>query len=97
MWSLLTVRACFQSEPMNKKTPRPVSQQLTHTLFISVRNFECKMADDAELLMTLYDGKDNKSFTENYVVQWSRAKEVEQLFNRRALFTVSYNCISNVL
>ncbi|KAG8247666.1 Dedicator of cytokinesis protein 2 [Homalodisca vitripennis] len=78
------------SEPMNKKVPRPLSQQLTHTLFVSMRNFVCKMADDAELLMTLYDGKENRAFTESYVVRWSReglAREIDQMHNLRVLFT----------
>lgn len=49
------------------------------------------MADDAELLMTLYDAKENKAFTENYVVRWSRdglARDLDQIHNLRALFTV---------
>lgn len=84
---------------MNKKVVRLASQQLTHTLFVSVRNFVCKMSEDAELLMTLYDGKENKAFTENYVVRWSKdglARDIDQLHNLRVLFTVS-SCFISVI
>ncbi|XP_046628912.1 dedicator of cytokinesis protein 1 isoform X2 [Neodiprion virginianus] len=72
---------------------KPVKSQLpvySHIFFVSVRNFVCKMAEDVELLLTLYDGKDMKAITENYVVCWSReglARDIDQLHNLRVLFT----------
>lgn len=66
-------------------------QQYSHIFFVSVRNFVCKMSEDAELLMTLYDAKENKAITENYVVRWSKeglASDLDQLHNLRVLFTV---------
>lgn len=49
------------------------------------------MTEDAELLMTLYDAKDYKAITENYVVHWSRdglMSDLDQMYNLRVMFTV---------
>lgn len=49
------------------------------------------MTEDAELLMSLYDGILHKPFTENYVVHWSKdglASDIDQLHNLKVLFTV---------
>lgn len=50
------------------------------------------MTEDAELLMTLYDAKEYKAITENYVVHWSRdglMSDLDQMYNLRVMFTVS--------
>lgn len=49
------------------------------------------MTEDAELLMTLYDGKEYKPITENYVVRWSKDGlmcDLDQMYNLRVMFTV---------
>lgn len=56
----------------------------------------CKIMDDAELLLTLYDSKSGKSFSENFVVQWPSNKmdqgwsQTDIFHNFRALFTVIF-------
>ncbi|XP_023288564.1 dedicator of cytokinesis protein 1 isoform X2 [Orussus abietinus] len=73
-----------------RKHNKPRTPIYSHIFFISVRNFVCKMAEDVELLLTLYDGKEMKAITENYVVFWSKeglAKDIDQLHNLRVLFT----------
>ncbi|KAK9296200.1 hypothetical protein QLX08_009705 [Tetragonisca angustula] len=73
-----------------QKTPKPQAPVYSHIFFVSVRNFVCKMAEDVELLLTLYDGKEMKAITENYVVSWSKeglARDIDQLHNLRVLFT----------
>lgn len=67
-------------------------QQYSHIFVVAVKNFTCKMSEDAELLMTLYDGKECKAITENYVVRWSKdglMSDLDQMYNLRVLFTVS--------
>ena len=62
----------------------------SHMFFVAVRNFVCRIGEDTELLMCLYDAKDWKSMTENYVVRWSRmglAQDLDLLGNLRVLFT----------
>lgn len=52
--------------------------------------------DDAELLLTLYDAKSGKSFSENFVVRWTTSKmdqgwsQTDIFHNFRALFTVIF-------
>ncbi|XP_043512182.1 dedicator of cytokinesis protein 1 isoform X6 [Frieseomelitta varia] len=73
-----------------QKPPKPQAPVYSHIFFVSVRNFVCKMAEDVELLLTLYDGKEMKAITENYVVSWSKeglARDIDQLHNLRVLFT----------
>ncbi|XP_033191354.1 dedicator of cytokinesis protein myoblast city isoform X4 [Bombus vancouverensis nearcticus] len=72
------------------KPSKPQAPVYSHIFFISVRNFVCKMAEDVELLLTLYDGREMKTITENYVVSWSKeglARDIDQLHNLRVLFT----------
>ncbi|XP_046384567.1 dedicator of cytokinesis protein 1 isoform X4 [Ischnura elegans] len=72
-----------------KKIPK-VMTHYSHIFFVSVRNFVCKMGEDAELLMTLYDAKEGRAITESYVVCWSKeglARDLDQLHNLRVLFT----------
>ncbi|XP_024936302.1 dedicator of cytokinesis protein 1 isoform X7 [Cephus cinctus] len=73
-----------------KKPSKPQVPVYSHIFFVSVRNFVCKMAEDVELLLTLYDGREMKAITENYVVSWSKeglARDIDQLHNLRVLFT----------
>ncbi|XP_059488659.1 dedicator of cytokinesis protein 1 [Neocloeon triangulifer] len=71
------------------KTNKVVTHH-SHIFFVSIRNFVCKMTEDADLLMMLYDAKEGKPITESYVVRWSReglAQDVDQINNLRVLFT----------
>ncbi|XP_014608633.1 PREDICTED: dedicator of cytokinesis protein 1 isoform X1 [Polistes canadensis] len=73
-----------------KKTLKTQTPVYSHIFFVSVKNFVCKMVEDVELLLTLYDGREMKAITENYVVSWSKeglARDIDQLHNLRVLFT----------
>jgi len=54
------------------------------------------MMDDAELLLTLYDAKSGKSFSENFAIRWATNKmdqgwsQTDIFHNFRALFTVMF-------
>lgn len=78
------------SNDTKKKSHKPQVPVYSHIFFVSVRNFVCKMTEDVELLLTLYDGREMKAITENYVVSWSKeglARDIDQLHNLRVLFT----------
>ncbi|XP_039295839.1 dedicator of cytokinesis protein 1 [Nilaparvata lugens] len=79
------------SDASSKKSLRPAIPQYSHALFVSLRRFNCRMTDDMELLLMLYDAKEGKPFTESFVVRWSKdvlSKDVDMLPNNlRALFT----------
>ncbi|KAF5308725.1 hypothetical protein FQR65_LT06086 [Abscondita terminalis] len=69
---------------------RTAIQQYSHIFVVAVKNFTCKMTEDAELLMTLYDAKENKAITENYVVRWSKdglMSDLDQMYTLRVMFT----------
>ncbi|KAG8178683.1 hypothetical protein JTE90_011611 [Oedothorax gibbosus] len=66
------------------------SSRYVHSFYVTVKNFVCRIGDDADLLMTLYDAKEGKCISENYLIKWSKeglAKDLEQLNNLRVLFT----------
>ncbi|XP_071039760.1 dedicator of cytokinesis protein 1 isoform X2 [Parasteatoda tepidariorum] len=66
------------------------SLRFVHSFYVTVKNFVCQVGDDADLLLTLYDAKEGKYISENYLLKWSKeglAKDLEQLNNLRVLFT----------
>jgi len=79
---------------MYKKSIKQINYLYNYTVYLSVHNFMCKIMDDAELLLTLYDTKSGKSFSENFVVRWAASKmdqgwsQTDVFHNFRALFTV---------
>ncbi|CAH1397385.1 unnamed protein product [Nezara viridula] len=74
------------SEPISKEDRRLLSQQYCHALFVCVREFVCKLIEDFELLMCLYDVKEGRPFTENHVIRWSKGAPLETDIPR-VLFT----------
>ncbi|KAM6130111.1 dedicator of cytokinesis protein 1 isoform 7-T7 [Phoenicopterus ruber ruber] len=59
-------------------------------LFVNLKNVVCKIGEDAEVLMSLYDPLESKFISENYLVRWSSCglpKDIERLHNLRAVFT----------
>ncbi|KAK7918815.1 hypothetical protein WMY93_010099 [Mugilogobius chulae] len=59
-------------------------------LFVTLKNVVCKIGEDAEVLMSLYDPVESKFISENYLVKWSSCglvKDIDQLHNLRSVFT----------
>ncbi|GAA6100553.1 dedicator of cytokinesis protein 1 isoform X1 [Tachysurus ichikawai] len=59
-------------------------------LFVTLKNVVCKIGEDAEVLMSLYDPNEFKFISENYLVRWSSSglvKDIDQLHNLRAVLT----------
>ncbi|XP_025068357.1 dedicator of cytokinesis protein 2 [Alligator sinensis] len=66
------------------------SSSPTHSLYVFVRNFVCRIGEDAELFMSLYDPQKQTIISENYLVRWgSRGfpKEIDMLNNLKVVFT----------
>ncbi|XP_054707947.1 dedicator of cytokinesis protein 1-like [Uloborus diversus] len=66
------------------------SSRYVHSFYVTVKNFVCRIGEDAELLMALYDAKEGRCISENYLLKWSKeglAKDLDQLNNLRVLFT----------
>ncbi|NWY70682.1 DOCK2 protein, partial [Erithacus rubecula] len=67
-----------------------MSSSPTHSLYVFVRNFVCRIGEDAELFMSLYDPQKSTIISENYLVRWgSRGfpKEIDMLNNLKVVFT----------
>ncbi|KAI1293752.1 Dedicator of cytokinesis protein 1 [Halotydeus destructor] len=61
-----------------------------HNLFVTVMNFVCRIGEDADLFMSLYDAKDMKFISENYLVRWGKEglmRDLNQLNNLKVLFS----------
>ncbi|CAH2001464.1 unnamed protein product [Acanthoscelides obtectus] len=82
--------SCKVKPDVKEVQPKTAIQQYSNIFLVAVRNFTCKMSEDAELLMTLYDGKECKAITENYVVRWTKEglmSDLDQMYNLRVMFT----------
>ncbi|XP_012940011.1 dedicator of cytokinesis protein 1 isoform X2 [Aplysia californica] len=59
-------------------------------LYVMLRNFVCKIGEDSDIMMNLFDAKEERFISENYLVQWTKngmPKEIEMLNNFRVVFT----------
>lgn len=63
--------------------------RFSHNLLVSVHNFVCKVSEDTEILLTLFDGEEMKAITENYLVKWNRQGIASYYnnFTMRVIFT----------
>ncbi|XP_050389742.1 dedicator of cytokinesis protein 1 [Patella vulgata] len=62
----------------------------TFNLFVMLRNFVVKIGEDADILMNLYDSKEGKFISENYIVKWTKEgvpKDIDMLNNFKVVFT----------
>ncbi|XP_035265264.1 dedicator of cytokinesis protein 2 isoform X1 [Anguilla anguilla] len=62
----------------------------THSLYVFVRNFVCRIGEDAELFMSLYDPNKQAVISENYLVRWGSKgfpKDIDMLNNLKVVFT----------
>ncbi|KAM6953621.1 dedicator of cytokinesis 2 [Aplochiton taeniatus] len=62
----------------------------THSLYVFVRNFVCRIGEDSELFMSLYDPYKQAIISENYLIRWGSKgfpKEIDLLNNLKVVFT----------
>lgn len=70
------------------------------SLYVTINNCTCRIGEDADILVTLYDPKEQKFISENYVVQWSfqgLMKEFAKSNKARVIFCVSILFIQPLL
>uniref|UniRef100_A0A8B9CUW4 Dedicator of cytokinesis 2 n=1 Tax=Anser brachyrhynchus TaxID=132585 RepID=A0A8B9CUW4_9AVES len=76
---------------LQKLDLRHLCHQLFHCfLYVFVRNFVCRIGEDAELFMSLYDPQKLTIISENYLVRWGSKgfpKEIDMLNNLKVVFT----------
>uniref|UniRef100_A0A673IX69 Dedicator of cytokinesis protein 1-like n=1 Tax=Sinocyclocheilus rhinocerous TaxID=307959 RepID=A0A673IX69_9TELE len=79
-----------QKQNMDLSRQAKFASTPSFALFVTLKNVVCKIGEDAEVLMSLYDPIESKFISENYLVRWSSsglAKDIDQLHNLRAVFT----------
>uniref|UniRef100_A0AAV2MIR7 C2 DOCK-type domain-containing protein n=1 Tax=Knipowitschia caucasica TaxID=637954 RepID=A0AAV2MIR7_KNICA len=62
----------------------------THSLYVFVRNFVCRIGEDSDLFMSLYDPNNQTIISENYLVRWGSGgfpKDIDMLNNLKVVFT----------
>uniref|UniRef100_A0A4W4F7K5 Dedicator of cytokinesis 2 n=1 Tax=Electrophorus electricus TaxID=8005 RepID=A0A4W4F7K5_ELEEL len=62
----------------------------THSLYVFVRNFVCRIGEESELFMSLYDPLKQAIISENYLIRWGDKgfpKDVDMLNNLKVVFT----------
>ncbi|KAG9490821.1 hypothetical protein GDO78_006254, partial [Eleutherodactylus coqui] len=67
-----------------------ITSSPTHSFYVFVRNFVCRIGEDAELFMSLYDPQKQTIISENYLVRWGSKgfpKEIDMLNNLKVVFT----------
>ncbi|XP_029599319.1 dedicator of cytokinesis protein 1-like [Salmo trutta] len=89
---LLLLLSLGQSQKQNVDLSRQAkfAQTPSFALFVTLKNVVCKIGEDAEVLMSLYDPVESKFISENYLVRWSSqglVKDIDQLHNLRSVFT----------
>uniref|UniRef100_A0A8C1P0W5 Dedicator of cytokinesis 1 n=1 Tax=Cyprinus carpio TaxID=7962 RepID=A0A8C1P0W5_CYPCA len=79
-----------QKQNMDLSRQAKFASTPSFALFVTLKNVVCKIGEDAEVLMSLYDPIESKFISENYLVRWSSSglvKDIDQLHNLRAVFT----------
>ncbi|CAH2275042.1 dedicator of cytokinesis 5 isoform X1 [Pelobates cultripes] len=77
-------------QPLDSWSPAMLHAAHTYSLYVNLKNFVCNMAEDAELLMSLYDPDNSRFISENYLVRWGSSgmpKDIDKLNNLQAVFT----------
>uniref|UniRef100_H2Y983 Dedicator of cytokinesis protein 1 n=1 Tax=Ciona savignyi TaxID=51511 RepID=H2Y983_CIOSA len=61
-----------------------------YSLYIAVKNVVCRIGEEADVLISLYDAKENVFISENYFVRWGSQglpKNIDMLNTLKAIFT----------
>ncbi|CAH1782976.1 unnamed protein product [Owenia fusiformis] len=69
---------------------RKIKSKYSFNLYVNVKNFVCRIGEDSDVLMTLYDAKNSCFLSENYLIEWGpqgMPRDIKMLDNLRVLFT----------
>lgn len=59
-------------------------------LYVVLRNVVCKIGEDSDIMMNLFDAKEERFISENYLVKWGKQgvpKDIDMRNNFRVVFT----------
>ncbi|XP_073238831.1 dedicator of cytokinesis protein 1-like [Porites lutea] len=73
------------------ETPKKeVAFYTTHSVYANIKLVVCNTTDDAQVFLSLYDAKEERFISEQYLVAWDRKgmpKDIDRLNNLTVLFT----------
>eukprot|EP00795_Rhopilema_esculentum_P012407 gene12407-3070_t len=75
---------------MSRRSQKSISAYSSHNLYVNIKNVICKIGDDSEVYIALYDGRENVFISEQFVVRWDKLgmpKDLDRLHNLSSLFT----------
>uniref|UniRef100_A0A8C1XPX5 Dedicator of cytokinesis 2 n=1 Tax=Cyprinus carpio TaxID=7962 RepID=A0A8C1XPX5_CYPCA len=80
------------TERIKEEQQPPINRSSNHIiiLYVFVRNFVCRIGEDSELFMSLYDPIKQTNISENYLVRWGDKglpKDIEMLNSLKVVFT----------
>lgn len=70
----------------------PVNSNSNCSICVSLINFICTIRQDMEICMQIYDSRENKFISENFVVKWDKqglVQNIDKLNDIRVVFPVS--------
>lgn len=62
-----------------------------YSICVSLINFICTIRQDMDILMSIYDSRESKFVSENFIVKWDKGglmHDIDKLNNIRVVFTV---------
>ncbi|XP_033633193.1 dedicator of cytokinesis protein 1-like isoform X1 [Asterias rubens] len=87
-----TQRIGQQNDTLNlgfQKHPKSVNVY-SYNLFVNLKNVVCRIGEDSDVLMSLYDAKEQKHISESYVAKWSSKgipRDISLLYSLKTIFT----------
>uniref|UniRef100_A0A8C7HAS9 Dedicator of cytokinesis 2 n=1 Tax=Oncorhynchus kisutch TaxID=8019 RepID=A0A8C7HAS9_ONCKI len=75
---------------INERIKEEQAHLSSTVLYVFVRNFVCRIGEDSELFMSLYDPNKQTIISENYLIRWTSKgfpKDVDMLNNLKVVFT----------
>ncbi|XP_071494855.1 dedicator of cytokinesis protein 1-like [Diadema antillarum] len=90
MHEVATQRIIGQQETSFLLRTKKQSTVYSYNLYVMVKNVVCKIGENADVLMSLYDGKLFQHISEAYVVKWSSKgtpTDLSLLHNLKTIFT----------
>ncbi|RUS91929.1 hypothetical protein EGW08_000331, partial [Elysia chlorotica] len=80
----------FSVQPIYLDIERRPNWPSSFNLYVVLRNVVCKIGEDSDIMMNLFDAKEERFISENYLVKWGKQgvpKDIDMRNNFRVVFT----------
>ncbi|ESO09209.1 hypothetical protein HELRODRAFT_109536 [Helobdella robusta] len=72
------------------KDRQSLKKGYSFNLYVNVKNFVCRIGENAQILLTLFDAKENTFISEHYIMKWGEQgmlKDLDSFSNMRVIYT----------